>query len=235
MNTLITGCSRGIGLALTHVLLSKWHQVIATARQPESCSSLQTLKEEFPETLYLESLDVTDPESIASCFKRLEDHGIQLDTLINNAAVFADIPESTIEDLSAEAFRLTLETNLLGPMQVIQTFLPLLKGSSNPRVVNISSGAGSISGFMDLPYYSYGASKAALNHFTRTLASDLEPEGICVVAISPGWVRTEMGGDNAELSPEESATALANTIDQLSLSDTDSFMGRNGSTEGYAW
>jgi NAD(P)-dependent dehydrogenase (short-subunit alcohol dehydrogenase family) len=110
----------------------------------------------------------------------------------------------------------------------------LEKGRS-PRIVNISSGAGSISDKDDFGYYAYSASKAALNMVTRAMAAEFKPRGITVVAVSPGWVKTEMGGPNAEITPAESARSLAKTIANLTLKDTSAFLNRDGAPHEYGW
>jgi NAD(P)-dependent dehydrogenase (short-subunit alcohol dehydrogenase family) len=102
-------------------------------------------------------------------------------------------------------------------------------------VVNISSGAGSITEKNDSRYYCYSASKAALNQLSRALAVELKGEGIALAPITPGWVKTEMGGDNAELTPEESAVALVRTIKKLSLKQAGQFLDRHGRSGVYSW
>jgi NAD(P)-dependent dehydrogenase (short-subunit alcohol dehydrogenase family) len=100
-------------------------------------------------------------------------------------------------------------------------------------VANISSGAGSISEKEDCDYYPYAVSKAALNMLTRALAAEFRSSGIVIAAISPGWVKTRMGGQNAPLSPQESARSLFKTISGLTIDRTGQFLGRDG--EPYAW
>ncbi|HEY5742501.1 MAG TPA: SDR family NAD(P)-dependent oxidoreductase, partial [Terrimicrobiaceae bacterium] len=121
----------------------------------------------------------------------------------------------------------------VGVVRVVQAFLPQLKKSGHAQVANISSGAGSISEKEDFDYYPYSVSKAALNMLTRALAAELRSHGIGVTAISPGWVRTRMGGENAPLTPEESAKSLFQTITSLTIAQSGKFLGRDG--ESYAW
>lgn len=101
--------------------------------------------------------------------------------------------------------------------------------------MNISSGAGSVNSKDDHGYYAYSASKAALNMLTRALAAELRPRGICVVAMTPGWVKTEMGGPNAPLKPEESARAIAKTITSLTMEKSSLFIDRSGHEVTYGW
>ena len=118
---------------------------------------------------------------------------------------------------------------------MVRAFLPLLRKGRNPRIVNISSGAGSISGKDDSAYYDYSTSKAALNMVTRAMAAEFKPEKITVAAVSPGWVKTEMGGPNAQITPEESAASLAKTIEGLTLRQTSLFLDRDGRESEYGW
>jgi len=137
--------------------------------------------------------------------------------------------------MDVEWFTEAFESNVTGVARVTRAFLPLLRGSECPRIVNISSGAGSISSKDDTSYYPYSVSKAALNMLSRTMASEFRREGIIVVAISPGWVRTEMGGPNAPLTADESAASLFTTICQLDVAQSGEFLDREGGRSTYGW
>jgi NAD(P)-dependent dehydrogenase (short-subunit alcohol dehydrogenase family) len=112
---------------------------------------------------------------------------------------------------------------------VAQSFLALLRAGTNPRIVNISSGSGSLTRRTEGGEYSYAASKAALNMVTRVLAGNMRGEGITAVMISPGWVKTDMGGPNARLEPAESARGLLSVIDGLTPADSGRFLSYDGS------
>jgi len=113
--------------------------------------------------------------------------------------------------------------------------LPLLGRARRPRVVNISSLAGSISAKEDHRHYAYSVSKAALNMLTRGMAAELRGRGITVVAVTPGWVQTEMGGPRAPLTVQESARSLAGTIGRLTEKDAGQFLDRDGRSGVAAW
>jgi NAD(P)-dependent dehydrogenase (short-subunit alcohol dehydrogenase family) len=164
---------------------------------------------------------------------RHTDHG--LDVLVNNAGVLLEPVQAALTDLDVELFNRSFAVNVTGVARVTQAFLPLLLGSQSPRIINLSSGAGSISHKTNADYYCYGATKAALNHLTVGLAHELRPHGGIVAAISPGWVRTEMGGSKAELSAEESAEALAETLSTLTLAQSGCFLDRFGRSGTYVW
>jgi NAD(P)-dependent dehydrogenase (short-subunit alcohol dehydrogenase family) len=232
---LITGANRGIGLALTSELLKGGHRVLATARNPAKATDLKNLRKAHGELLDVVEMDVTAEKSVTAAAARVGKLTGGLDVLVNNAAVFPEEGDESIFDMKLEHFREAFETNVLGVIRVTRAFVPLLEKGTNPRIVNISSGAGSVAGKDDYGYYAYAASKAALNMVTRALAEEFRPRGICVVAMTPGWVRTEMGGPNAPLDPEESARAIAKTITTLTMAKTSLFIERTGAEVKYGW
>lgn len=226
---LITGCGRGIGLALAEEFARADWEVFATARAPQR-PELAALARKWANLTTL-ALDVCDNATIAQSVQFLE--GKSLEVLVNNAAVFPGEGDEPFERVDPEWFNEAFDCNVTGVARVTRTFLPHLKNSANARVANISSGAGSISEKEDFAYYPYSVSKAALNMLTRALAAEFRSKGIVVAAISPGWVKTEMGGPNAPLTPQESARSLVQTITGLTMEQTGKFLGRNG--ESYAW
>ena len=123
--------------------------------------------------------------------------------------------------------------NTIGPMRVCQALLPNLRAGDRKIIVSITSGLGSIENNARGGYYGYRESKAALNMFTRTLAAELKPESFTCIVMSPGWVRTDMGGARAPLSPEESIRGMREVIDGLTTEDTGRFFGHDGKT--IAW
>lgn len=234
-NALITGANRGIGLALTRALIQHGVFVIAGAREPGAENALHELRKEQPDHLLLIQLDVTDLRSVEQAASTVAEQITSLDLLINNAGVLLEDRDAKFERLRVEDFQRTFAVNVTGVARVIQAFLPMLRKSTRPRIVNISSGAGSIGGKTDSRYFIYGSSKAALNHLTVGLAHELRSENIIVTAISPGWVRTEMGGPDADLSPEESAADLAKSVLGLTIQNSGQFLDRKGNASSYTW
>ena len=232
-SVLITGSSRGIGLALSREFAKHGWTVFAAARNP-TASDLAASAKEFPKLVPI-ALDVIDDHSVGECADAVGRQTPTLDVLVNNAAVFPGEGNEHLEELDLSWFTEAMETNVVGVARVTRAFLPLLRKSSQARIANISSGAGSISEKEDFDYYPYSVSKAALNMLTRSIAAELRPENIAVAAISPGWVKTEMGGPNAPLTPEESAAALYRTISTLPMAQSGMFLGRDGSTTEYRW
>jgi NAD(P)-dependent dehydrogenase (short-subunit alcohol dehydrogenase family) len=232
---LITGANRGIGLALTAELLKGGHRVLAGTRNPAKAADLEKLRAEHGESLEVLELDVTSQESATAAAARAGTLTAGVDVLVNNAAVFPEEGDESIFDMKLEHFREAFETNVIGVIRVTREFVPLLEKGKDPRIVNISSGAASVTAKDDYGYYAYAASKAALNMVTRGLAAEFRPRGICVVAMTPGWVKTEMGGPDAPLKPEESARAIARTITSLTMEKTSLFLERTGGEVKYGW
>ncbi|MGC1480080.1 MAG: SDR family oxidoreductase [Chthoniobacterales bacterium] len=228
---LITGANRGIGHALAIAFASADWRVLAGARHLDT-PAMSAAAKRFSNFEPVE-IDVLDDSTVARAALALEDDA--LDVLVNNAAIFPGDGDETLESLDLNWFAESVETNVAGVARVSRAFLPALRRSDHPRIVNVSSGAGSIADKADYSYYPYSVSKAALNMLTRAMAAEFASENIIVTAISPGWVKTEMGGPNAEISAEESASSLFETITTLAKDRSGCFLGRHGRPEGYRW
>jgi NAD(P)-dependent dehydrogenase (short-subunit alcohol dehydrogenase family) len=235
LKVLITGANRGIGLALSRALVSQGHFVYGGARKPKSAERLQELLEHHSAQMQVLPLDVTATSSVQEAVQSVRKAGRGLDVLVNNAGALLEPVDAGFSQLDIEWFDRTFAVNVTGAARVTQAFLPFLSNSPSPRIVNVSSGAGSTGGKTNAHYYCYGASKAALNHLTIVLAHELRPGPVIVVAVSPGWVRTDMGGSEAELSAKESAYALAKTILTLTMAQSGCFLDRFGRTGTYEW
>jgi NAD(P)-dependent dehydrogenase (short-subunit alcohol dehydrogenase family) len=190
---LVSGASRGIGAEIARELArDHGFHVYAGARNPGDVESADGI-EPIP-------LDVTDQSTIDSARDAIEAGPGRLDSLINNAGVYGDPIGAADYDL--DGAHEVLEVNTFGPWRLIEAFLPLLRESEAPRIVNVSSGAGQLSD-MNGGRAAYRVSKAALNALTRTIASD--ERSVKVNTMCPGWVRTDMGGSGAPRSVEEGA------------------------------
>jgi NAD(P)-dependent dehydrogenase (short-subunit alcohol dehydrogenase family) len=190
---LVSGANRGIGNEIARQLAED-HDflVFAGARDPGQVAETEAVRPI--------QLDVTDQASVNAARLAIEADPGRLDVLVNNAGDYGNPVGVVGYDLD-DAHEV-LEVNTFGPWRLIQAFIPLLRGSADPRVVNVSSGAGQLSD-MNGSRAAYRLSKAALNALTRTLASD--ERWIKVNTMCPGWVRTDMGGPNAPRSVEEGA------------------------------
>lgn len=210
---LITGANRGLGLEYARQFKAKGYAVIGTARNPGEAAELAALD------VQVEALDVTDAASVAALAKRLD--GVPIDVLINNAGI-GDRDDTSILATDFAMFERTLAVNTLGPLRVTQALLPNLRAGGRKHIVNMSSRLGSIT-LNNGNYPAYRASKAALNQVNRNLSIELGKQGFVVVVVHPGWVRTEMGGAEAPLLPEESVRGLVKLIERLSASDNGRF------------
>ena len=231
---LITGANRGIGLALAEALSRDGYSVIAGCRCPEAAADLQRLASQT-RLIDVVLLDVNSDELTSAAVASVRKMGNRLDVIVNNAGLMPEKGDESITDLPLTHLRSAFETNVIGCARVIRAFLPVLRGSNRPRILNVSSGLGSISARDDASYYAYATSKAALNMLTRSIALELISEGIVTVAISPGWVRTDMGGLDATLSPKESAHSLVHAIRTVGLELNGQFLDRDGKPGVYAW
>jgi NAD(P)-dependent dehydrogenase (short-subunit alcohol dehydrogenase family) len=214
----VTGANRGIGLELARQLAERGATVIGTARDPEAAAELRGLG------VRVERLDLADGSSIADFAKRLKT--IPVDLLVNNAAIGdASTPAERVPAAQLEEY---FRVNALGPFLLTQALLPNLRAGDRKLAVAISSGLGSIGPNRDGGWVGYRASKAALHQLFRTLAAELSREGLIFVLLSPGWVRTRMGGQEAPLSPEQSVRAILKVLDRLSKKDTGKFFDHRG-------
>jgi NAD(P)-dependent dehydrogenase (short-subunit alcohol dehydrogenase family) len=215
---LVTGANRGLGLELAKQLHEAGATVIGTARKPDKADDLRELG------VRVVQLDVADPASIAALAAELE--GVKIDALLNNAGVFPQ--RESFEDTDPEKALWVYEVNTLGPLRVTQALVPNLRMGKGKMIMNMSSGLGSIGDNSRGGMVDYRASKSALNMVSRTMAAELGTEGFKVVAMSPGWVRTDMGGPNANLSPEESVQGILKTLAGLSAEDNGKYFNHDG-------
>jgi NAD(P)-dependent dehydrogenase (short-subunit alcohol dehydrogenase family) len=203
---IVTGANRGIGMEICRQLLRQDIRVILTSRaKVKGMAALESLQGN-PGEIHYHQLDVTDQESI----QQLRDFVVSrfgvADILINNAAILPD-PFGRILKVGADKFRNAFETNTLGPLLLCQAFIPIMRKQNYGRVVNVSSGAGQIEHMTnDMP--AYRMSKIALNGLTLILAKSVRGTNVLVNAACPGWVRSDMGGPNADRSLEEGAQGI---------------------------
>ncbi|HEY4493711.1 MAG TPA: SDR family NAD(P)-dependent oxidoreductase [Candidatus Paceibacterota bacterium] len=199
MTVLITGVGKGIGRALCEKFLSGGHSVVGTyysTPKPDYSSPQLTLV----------PLDLSNDQSVAEAAKEIEKLGMKFDILVNNAGALFDEEETRVV---VDKLRKTLEVNLIGTINFTEQVLPLIKDGGH--IVNISSSAGSLTnsmkGVSHFPdhYPAYKISKAGLNMYTVTLARALREQNVTVSSVHPGWVKTDMGGQEADITPEQAA------------------------------
>ena len=225
---LVTGANRGIGLAVAKVFAAEGDLVFGACRKPSQAEELKALQKNHPGKVHLVEMDADTDLSVKKAAQEVSQQTGHLDILINMAGIMPGKYDAKLEELDFDHCREAYETNTLGPLRVTRYFLPLLRKSKKARVINVTSGLGSVSGTDNPNFYAYGASKAALNKVTRTLALELKKENIVAVVLDPGWVKTDMGGPNAWLTPEESSTAIVKTAKGLSMDQTSLFIYNDG-------
>lgn len=203
---LVTGSNRGIGYEVVSQLVDRGLEVILTSRKEEDGEAAVARLERSGRYVHQTTLDVTSPESVARVREWVMTTFGRLDVLVNNAAVYLDEGMSIL-DLPEEVLALTLETNLLGAFRLCQAFIPQMKVQHYGRVVNVSSGYGSMHSMAGRTA-AYRISKVGLNAMTKILAAELQGYNIKVNAACPGWVHTEMGGMYAPRTPAEGADTL---------------------------
>ncbi|HER35062.1 MAG: SDR family oxidoreductase [Halothiobacillaceae bacterium] len=225
---LITGTNRGIGLELVRQLLEDGWRVHATARNPVNSAELTQLAEQFPATLERHALDVADPAAIDALSRELADESI--DWLINNAGIYGPrgVAFGNVDDIDAwlEVFRI----NSIAPMLLMQALAKQVARSGEKKIGILSSKVGSMGDNGSGGGYIYRSSKAAVNAVIKSAAIDLEPHGINVVALHPGWVLTDMGGPNAEITTAQSAEGLRRNMAGLTEADRGRFIDIDGTT-----
>jgi NAD(P)-dependent dehydrogenase (short-subunit alcohol dehydrogenase family) len=225
---LITGASRGLGLEFARQYAADGWTVLATCRDPAAATELRAL----PVRTY--ALDVTQPQQIRALARQLAAEPI--DVLINNAGTHGPRDaRGTFGDVDVEAWIEVLRVNTIGPMKVTEAFLPHVRAGQAKKIVFITSRAGSITERGALPHmkrggpYIYRTSKAAANAVAKAIAFDLQPEGIAVVVLHPGWVRTETGGWDAPGQPADSVRAMRRLIEAATPADNGLFRNVDGS------
>jgi NAD(P)-dependent dehydrogenase (short-subunit alcohol dehydrogenase family) len=208
---LVSGANRGLGLAISQGLAEHGITVILGVRDSkkgaQACSRLKRRGLD----VHLEVLDVANQRSIQTAVKHIQTRFGRLDILVNNAGIMIDGEESVL-DVSWHIIHKTLQTNVMGPLRLCKSCIPLMKAGGYGRVVNLASSLGSLTEMADpdstaamVRTPAYRLSKTALNCMTILIAQEVRDDNILVNSACPGWVRTALGGDEAPLTPQQGA------------------------------
>ena len=220
-HVVITGANRGIGLELTR-LYAREHKVYALCRK----ASVEL--EKMDQVRIIEDVELTDLSSIRHALVQCSDH---IDILINNAGILQRVGLSQIDDDEILSIKDQFCVNALAPLLMVQSAKRQLHPGS--KVVLITSRMGSISDNTSGGHYGYRMSKSALNAAGKSLAVDLQPEGVAVGILHPGWVQTQMTGHTGNYTVDQAASQLIERIDDLSLSNSGTFWHSNGERLGW--
>ena len=234
---LVTGSNRGLGLEFVRQLMENGATVIATCRSPDRAAELKALG------VQIEQLDTSDPASVEAMVARLKAQGVTIDVLINNAGIASkNHPVDPIVAADSEDILRVFHTNVVGMVQTTNAVLAggLMQNSVEPKIVNLSSDLGSIHKTFTAQsakvkpggVCSYRISKAASNMASRVFAAELRDKGYTVIALSPGWVQTDMGssgGRTPPLTPRASIGGMLAVIANIDKKDTGKFFLYDGS------
>lgn len=217
---LITGANRGIGLESARQYAADGWNVLGCCRNPDTATDLSAID---GVTVY--ALDVTDHAAIDTLAEKTT---TPIDVLMNNAGQTSR-PRLGFGDMDYRQWADLFAVNTLAPYKMIEAFHDHVRRSDLRVVLNVSSIMGSIADASG-GHVAYRTTKAALNMAAKTLAQDLAGDGITVLAVHPGWVRTDMGGPSAAISPEESASGMKRVVENASLAASGSFVDWKGET-----
>lgn len=223
---LVTGANRGIGLELVRQFSREGWRVHACCRRPREAADLSALAKAAADRVTVHRLEVTDAAALAELARRLKDEAI--DILMNNAGIYGrDRAPGGLPD--EKAWLEVLRVNTIAPLRIASALIEPVARSRRRVIASMSSRMGSIQDNRSGGYHPYRASKAALNMVMKSLSVDLAGRGITAVVLSPGWVRTDMGGSGAPLSVEQSVTGLRRVLLSLTPADTGRFIEHDGS------
>ena len=226
----ITGANRGLGLEFARQYAVAGHRIIGACRDPSAATALRSLPTRTQEQVTAILLDVTDGSSVQRAAEQL--HAEAIDLLINCAGV-TGAPDQTIGMIDYANWARVLDVNTTGPLRVIEAFREQVARSDRKLIVTITSGMGSIGDNTSGGSVAYRCSKAAVNMVVKCAAVELARRHITCVVMNPGWVRTDMGGPQARLTPEESVKAMRWVIEGIRPTDSGNFFNYDGGL--YRW
>jgi len=225
MNILITGASRGIGLEMVRFGIANNWRVFACCRHPQRADTLLSLAQLANGRVSVHIVDMNELATIQALAYELRNEAI--DVLVNNAGIYGS-DDNRFGRVDVRSWLETFQVNSIAPLKMAEALIEQLKAGQTRTIACISSKMGSIADNGSGNSYIYRSSKAALNAVVRSMSIDLKPHGIKCVALHPGWVKTDMGGANAEITPGESVSALFHTMLSLKLDDSGRFIDIDG-------
>jgi NAD(P)-dependent dehydrogenase (short-subunit alcohol dehydrogenase family) len=228
----VTGANRGLGLEFARQYAADGWKVLAAVREPKKAKELGDVAKKYS-NVEIHQLDVTDEKSIKDLARALDDQPI--DVLIHNSGVYPREGQK-VGEIDYTGWRAAFETNVFGPMRVTEALLKNVAASERKQIAAISSSMASLRGVEGGSVgqagtsYQYRSSKTALNMALSILAKELEPRGISVTLLDPGWVKTDMGGQHAQLTPEQSIGGMRKVLAGDPQQIAGKFVGHDGLT-----
>ena len=235
---LVTGAYKGLGLEWCRQLGKQGFRVILTARDLEKATEAAQILRDEELSVFPKALEVTDERQLEEIATWTEATFGHIDLIVNNAGInpkdYSDKSRMAkafyLKDLDAEEVLNVLHINSLAPLLVVKHFRNLLHKSERPMVLNISSWLGSVTNLSFDGHYGYVGSKNLLNVLNKSMANELKQENIICVNVNPGWVQTDMGGQKAQFSPEQSVNDMFNNIvAKANLAASGKFLNFDGS------
>ena len=223
---LITGANRGIGLEFVRQYAYDGWRVHACVRNPSTSNDLNQLSAKLPDTIEVHALDVDDHARIEQLSHAMSTE--KIDLLINNAGVYPVTHGASFHQIDYDAWAYAFRINTMAPLKMADAFYSQVAKSELKKIVTVTSKMGSVADNRGGGSYVYRSSKSAVNIVMKSLAIDLEPKGIIVGLLHPGWVRTDMGGPNALISTEKSVSGMRQVIEELTHTDSGKFFAFDG-------
>ena len=225
MNILITGANRGIGLAMVRYSMEQGWRVFACCRNPHNAENLFNIAKLSNGQISVHIADMQELSTLQALSYELRNDAI--DILVNNAGIYGS-DKNTFGAVDVTSWLQAFQVNTIAPLKMVEAFTEQLLMSKRKLVVCMSSKMGSMEDNGYGSSYIYRSSKAALNAVVKSLSIDLKAQGITSVVFHPGWVKTEMGGPNAEISASESVTQLFSQLSTLTIADSGRFIDIDG-------
>ncbi|PCJ86471.1 MAG: short-chain dehydrogenase [Thiotrichaceae bacterium] len=225
MNILITGANRGIGLEMVRYSMEQGWRVFACCRNPHNADKLFNIAKLSNGQISVHIADMSELSTIQALSYELRNDAI--DMLINNAGVYGS-EKNKFGSVDVESWLQTFQVNSIAPLKMVEAFSQQLQMGKQKVVACMSSKMGSMADNGYGSSYIYRSSKAALNAVVKSLSIDLKEQGIITVALHPGWVKTDMGGPNAEISTRECVEQLFSQLSQLKVQDSGRFIDIDG-------
>ncbi|RVQ65152.1 SDR family oxidoreductase [Croceicoccus ponticola] len=224
-NILITGAARGLGFELARQFAEQGERVYATCRNPQAAEALRNVAEASEGRLTVHRMDVGDMASVKACAEELKD--VDIDILINNAGVWGGLDTQTFQNMDYDNWARELNIMLMGPFRVMQNFLPHVRRGHDKKIVSITSQTAAHA-YDHLIGYSYATAKAGLNRAMTALAQEMQDEDLIFTLLHPGWIKTDMAGDVADLEPADAARDNIVAIRNLTKEDSGKFRKWDG-------